>query len=408
MPKLLIVNVTLDHTNWGSQACALALRQILLEQVPDAELAAVPSGWIARRYSFDPHIRGRRLFKKPEFPHKQLLKEHQCIPEIADEFEPVAERWLSGRGGPGAAEYLEWLDGIDAVVFNAEGSTYRTNYTAIKSLFLTWLARTHRGLPAFFLNGSVTLTDVEAVLPAIVRKVLPALDGVSVREPNSLRMVRGVLPELDVEVVPDSVFHLEPPQAQVNARVDAWLDAQGLGESDFFCFSLSMLPTDLRRFRDSSATLGLIRSFLERVPRGVLMARDRKDQLLRRVAAETGCAFFGPEFGHEEAMALLRRAHFLCSGRYHHLIMAAIVGCPMVATFSTSPKVQGLCELLGDLVRPPFDPTDIRRVGPEMLVAADDACARRDAISSLLVERSAQLRAQTPRMGELVAQRLGA
>ncbi|MDH3212868.1 MAG: polysaccharide pyruvyl transferase family protein [Myxococcales bacterium] len=401
MPRLLIINDTLDHGNWGSQACAEGLRQILRAEVPNAELDIVPSKWIGQRYRFDPHYKGKRIFKKPGALNRHLFAEHQVLPEVADEFETVADLWQQGRGGKGAAEFEAKLRGVDAVVFNAEGSTYRVNFTAIKSLYLLWLAKTRYGLPSFFLNGSVTLTDVEAVLPGMVRKVFTSIDAATVREPNSLRIVRDWVPDADVKLVPDSVFHLGLPAAGAESPAHAWLRSE-LGDAPYFCFSLSMLPSDLRRWRGASATCELIRRLKERVPNAVLMARDRKDQYLRQVAEETGSLFLGKRFSYEDVMTVVGGAAFLWSGRYHHIIMATMMGTPSIPMMSTSPKVQGLCQLLGDVIVPPFDPTDLRPHLDAATQAVDQALSGGEALRERLRKRAEQLRPQTALMGQLV------
>ena len=52
------------------------------------------------------------------------------FPEVADQFETVADEWLSGGGGPGAPEFLGPSPDADLVVLNGEGSLYRENLSA--------------------------------------------------------------------------------------------------------------------------------------------------------------------------------------------------------------------------------------------------------------------------------------
>src|SRR6185312_17283704 len=104
--------------------------------------------------------------------------------------------WTEGRGGPGAQEYLSRFEAADLVVLNGEGSLYRTNPSAIRELFLAWLAREQLGIPTVFINGMVHLTGVLPVLPAMVRKTFATLDAVAVREPCSLRNLRQYAPEV--------------------------------------------------------------------------------------------------------------------------------------------------------------------------------------------------------------------
>ena len=80
------------------------------------------------------------------------------------------------------------------VVLNGEGSVYRTNLSAIRELFIAWLCKCHLGIPTIFVNATVHLTDVMPILPAMVRKTLPVLDAVAVREPLSLRNLAHYAP----------------------------------------------------------------------------------------------------------------------------------------------------------------------------------------------------------------------
>ncbi len=400
-PRILLINDTSDHDNWGSQACAAGLKQIIRAAHPDAAMTSIPSRWVGRKYAFDPHVHGRRLFNKDTVLHRMLLKKHLVLPRVADEFELIADLWQSGRGGKGADEYLRLLAEADIVVFNAEGSTYRNNYSCLKSLFMLWFARECLNKRAFFLNGSVTLTDVDPILPAMLTRVFDVLDGVTVREPNSLRMARERAPGATVEMVPDSVFHFGPDTADESEAVQSLTrDLEGC----YFCFSLSMLPMDLQRDHAPSATLAAIKELQTVSPNVVLMAKDYDDQYLKQVASATGARFFGAERSYCELMALLKGADFLLSGRYHHIIMGTIMGCPSIPLSSTSPKVEGLCELLGeDVISKPFDPTWIKPARGKIKAEAQRLTDAAGTVRQTCRARAAALRETVDRMGSIIS-----
>jgi polysaccharide pyruvyl transferase WcaK-like protein len=99
---------------------------------------------------------------------------------------------------------------------------------------------------------------------------------------------------------------------------------------------------------------------------------------------------------------LLERAAFLVSGRYHHLILGAIGGCPGVALRTTSHKVDGLCELFDGELGAPFDPSLMRPV----LTSVVERCMAlvgNEAARERLRALAGRLRAQLPRLGEMVA-----
>lgn len=401
MPTVLLINDTSDHGNWGSQSNIEALRRILQEQIPGVSLPSLPSRSVGRIYTWDPFVSGVRAFNRTSYLADKLSSRYMLLPSVVDEYEYVADEWLAGRGGAGAADFLARLKGVDALIFNAEGSTYRNNHSSLKCLFMLWLGKTRFGLPSYFMNGSVTLTEVDPVLPAMVKKVFTALDGVAVREPNSLRMVQQYAPQAKVELVPDTVFLFDESDCSTESAGLAALRRR-LGGQPYFCFSLSMLPMDFKRTRRASALYNVIMRLKQVAPQAVLMAKDEEDQYLGDVARETGSHFFGKNQSFREVMAVLRDARFLFSGRYHHLIMAADVGCPGIPMISTSPKIKGLSELLREVMIAPFDPTDLR---PHLATLENEA--RR------LVAGGAELRAQVkavatgmrsrvPRLGHLV------
>jgi len=407
--KILLLNDTRDHDNWGSRACAEGLVAILEREVPGAEIATIPSAWTTRRYrAASPRLGGRVYPRASRWRHvyRRYSREFHFLPTVADELEPAADAWLAGRAGPDARQFLDAAAGADAVVLNAEGTTYRANASAVKCLFALWLAKTRLGVPALFLNGTVHLTAVDPILPAIVRKTFRAIDRVAVREPRSLANVQSYAPEARVELVPDSVFQFDRAVAgRASAGFRSWRER--LGGRPYFCLSLSMLLSAQRGYLGfgarGSALAGLIQRLLEVVPQGVLMARDGMDQrIVGELAAETGCHHFGPEHGYPDLVALLEEARFAVSGRYHHLIFATVAGCPALALRTTSHKVDGLCELLeGELGRP-FDATDLTTETPAIVARARELAADREARSGRLLAHAAELRARTPRLGTLV------
>src|SRR6185437_8689291 len=112
-----------------------------------------------------------------------------------------------------ARELLKRLQGADLVVLNGEGSVYRTNLSAIRELFIAWLCKHQLGISTILVNATVHLTDVMPILPAMVRKTLPVLDAVAVREPVSRRNLAQYAPDVAVGLIPDSAFALTSDDA---------------------------------------------------------------------------------------------------------------------------------------------------------------------------------------------------
>lgn len=177
-PTIVLLNDCRDQANYGALALVDGLEGLITAAVPGARLVTIPSHWVIdASFGFKAFWNDGANLRQPE----------AIWPEVADQFEIIAEEWQAGRGGPGVAEYLARFQGADLVVLNGEGSLYRTNLSAIRELFLAWYAKTRLGLPTIFINGLVHLTQVTPTLPAMVDKTFSALDAVAVREPFSLR-----------------------------------------------------------------------------------------------------------------------------------------------------------------------------------------------------------------------------
>lgn len=383
---ILVLNDGSRYENWGIKACIDGLLKSLYDSIPKCQIEGLPHEYMHKRYVWEPKIMGKKLINENSRIARRFLSNYHMLPRIADEFDYVADLWDRGKGGVGAKDFITCAKRNDVIVFNAEGSTYRDNIGAIKGLFMLWYAKTRMQKRCYFMNGSVTLTLVDSTLPAMVHKVFGVVDGVAVREPYSFRSVLNWFPELNLTMIPDSVFGLDiadyVPIKEINL---AFL------EKPFFCFSLSMLPMDFRLTKDKSSIVAVIKELKNIVPTAVLLAKDDEDQLLKEVAQLTDSYFVGPEFSYLDISYILSKATFLFSGRYHHLIFATKVGCPIIPMASSSHKIHGLAELFDELSPSPIDPTDLWEAKNIILKAASDIIHLQN-VRSKYYDRSALLR----------------
>lgn len=406
--KIALLNDTADHANWGSQAVARTFREILNEEFPGAELASVNSVWMTRKFKKAPPWLGGSVYWGPHRVLDRYSRPFHGEPVFADDFELVLEQWRAGEGGPFADEVLRVLSGADLAIFNAEGSTYRRNISAVRCLFALWFARRAFGIPGVFLNGSVMLTPLDPTLPAIVGKAFRTLGGVGVREPASLRTVREHVPDLGVEVVPDSTFRLArgvPGGTGLAATIRR-------EHPVFFCLSSSMIhalqPAPLRFGVRRTALHRLVEGLKELVPHVVVLAKDKEDQeFMRAIADAAGGDFVGPSHSVEDILEVLAAAQFLVSGRYHHIIFASTVGCPSLPFRTTSHKIDGLCELLEGAIGSPVDPTDMEVSFGALVARARGLLEQGEALRERLRDRSRRLGDATARMGKLARAALG-
>ncbi len=408
MTKLLFLNETIDFSNWGAHACSAWLKEIIRDAMPDATFIDILSHWTTDRFYQLPWWLGNGVTTRRRRFIRRFIKQLSFLPVVTDDFERVANEWCDGKGGPFAREFLDNLSRADAVVFNAEGSTYNNNSSAIRCLFALWLAEKRFHKPAFFCNGSVTLTPVYPVLNAMVARTFQGISGAAVREPCSLENVQKWAPDIGVRMFPDSVFYAAGQKKKIeNTATIEFIE--GLRDKPYFCFSLSMLTSLIGGYKideiETTAFYDLIKSLQLLVPNAVLMAKDPVDQtIIRNLAEATGSTVFGPEHHYSALVPLYQNARFMISGRYHHLIMAAIAGCPPVALRTTSHKVDGLCRLMQPLMGETFDPTWLRPVIGKITERVRSVMDEGEDLRRRLRNRSLECRDLAAGIGEMIHQ----
>jgi polysaccharide pyruvyl transferase WcaK-like protein len=385
---LLLVNDCRDQANYGAEALVEGLARILDAAIPGHALRLIPSHWLLDSQ-----------FARAAFHDGAALTQpHAIWPEVADQFDSVAEEWLAGRGGRDVNAFLEKLDGVDVVVLNGEGSMYRNNLSAVRELFLAWLARAKLDIPTVCINSLVHLTQVVPILPAMMRKAFAVLDGVAVRDPYSLRNVQAFMPEIPVKLVPDSALAVPVEIDNPSPRVKALFEE--LGNTPFFCFDPGPMPID-HRFGKRSALYRLITDIKQLVPQAVMVASaPAETSMLKQLAADTSSIYLEHQPSYKDLMAVLARTKFQISGRNHNPILGALVGCPAISIASSSHKVHGICELLG--FSEPYDGTDLWPNIQRMKAHAARHLAGGATLRSEIATNAARLAAQSFEMGVIV------
>jgi polysaccharide pyruvyl transferase WcaK-like protein len=392
-PKVVLINDCRDQVNFGADALLDGLLAILRLSMPGATIVPIPSHWLlSLKVDAGVFVDDGRGLTQPG----------PTFPAVADQFETVAREWIEGHGA-GAQEFLARFEGADLVVLNGEGSIYRTNPSAIREMFLAWLARERLGIPTVFINGMVHLTDVVPVLPAMVRKTFSALDAVAVREPCSLRNLRQYAPEVDAQVLPDSAFVFTADDASYTPAVRT-VKAQ-IGDSPYFCFDPGPMPMDTRSSNQSGLQQMLGR-LMRVVPQAVLVSSGPADEYIREVAADTGSIYVDSLTDYREYMALVADAQFNASGRYHNPILAAIVGCPTITFASANHKVHGACEMLDGVIGSPYDGTDLRSQLDAIEDRAREYVANRAELRGRLLEVCRRRRPEAFQLGEVASDAL--
>jgi polysaccharide pyruvyl transferase WcaK-like protein len=391
-PTIVLLNDCRDQVNFGSHALVEGLLRVVRTRVPDATILPIPSHWMLGVGNTDPYEDRGQGFGEPRVRY----------PNVADQFETLADDWMAGRGGRDSGEFLDRFARADLLLLNGEGSIYRDNMSAVRELFLVWLAKERLGIPTIFANGGVHLTDVVPVVPAMVRKTFPRLDAVAVREPRSLRNVQEYVPGLEALLFPDAAFVFDPTDARETEAV-ARVRSR-IGDTPYFCFDPGPMPMDRRGAE--SALHRLISAVKGAAFEAVLVHRDPTDTFLEGIAQETGSVYVDSLVDFREYMAITSTAQFVVSGRYHNTILSAIMGCPAITFGSASHKVHGACELLDGVLGSPYDGTHLLPDLDAIVQRAHAYAANRDEWRDRLHEICGRRRSEVMGLGDLVSSTL--
>jgi polysaccharide pyruvyl transferase WcaK-like protein len=233
----------------------------------------------------------------------------------------------------------------------------------------------------------------------MVRKSFGALDAVAVREPPSYRNLRQYAPDVETKYFPDSAFvftadHARETQTAKKIREE-------IGPGPHFYFDPSPMPMD-ERGGAASALHRMISALQRVVPRAVFVSTGPADDYIERTARETGSVFVRI-YDYREWMSLVADAQFVVTGRYHNVIMSAIMGIPSITFASASHKVHGACEMLEGLVGSPYDPTDLRPRIRAIEEHARSHMKNRDHLRERLQEVCSRRRSEVLGLGRLAA-----
>lgn len=390
-PTVVLLNDLRDQQNYGANALSDGLLSILSRSMPDATILPIPSHWL-REASGDL----RDMVDLGE----GLRHRRAAFPVVADQFETVADEWLGGQGGSGARDFLARLEGADVVVLNGEGSIYRTNHSAVRELFIAWLAKERMGIPTAYVNGGLHLTEVMPILNPMVRKTFRSLDAVALRDPWSMRNLAEHVPGVAAMQFPDSAFILTADEANETEAVRAL--RSGVGADGYICFDPGAMPMDARG-GSLSAMHELITALQQVCPTTIFVSSGPADDYIADIARTTGSTFMDTLRDYREYMALAAGARFVVTGRYHNVILAAIAGCPSIALRSSTHKVHGACEMLEGLVGSPYDGTDLRPVIDRIVQDGHRYVATRAELTVGLQEVCERRRTEVLGLGGLVS-----
>jgi polysaccharide pyruvyl transferase WcaK-like protein len=402
--RVLLINDTSAHRNWGAQATPVALLALITRHFSDPVITRLPHSWLTRSFrrvrvpfGWGPVFIDDRADSVFSCLMRRYSREEAYFPAVWDDFNHFADEWMAGRGGPPGVQFIALARAADLVLYNAENSIYRNTEEGCHGLFLLWLAKTRLGKPGCVINHTAHLTDVKPVMRTMVQMVYPVLDLVGVREICSLRNLEALgIP--NAQLFADVVFSLPVPDSTQQTTGFA------TAATPFFCLSASGLPASAPRGEWEGEVSRLVHALKTVVPHAVLVAKDTHCQFLEAVAHRTGSLYFGPEHDFAELWPLFQKAVFQITGHFHNTIFGAMVGCPFVPLSVNNHKMKGLCEDLEWQIREPYDITALNLCRDKILEEAQAIVADRTALSAHLIERSNVLRQRVEELGTKLAQ----
>lgn len=362
--KILILNDGSNYENWGIKACYDGLINIFDNIFPEYEVSGIPHSVLHRKYLFEPTYKGYKIFSEESVFHKRFGLEVHPVPPISDLMELYRKLWTEGPSKY-QKSILASIQSSDCIVFNAEGSTYRNNYASMKCLFLLWIAKTVYRKKTYFVNGSITLSEVDDRLSGFLQRVFQDIDGVIVREKKSLEAIRPFVCPTKCLALPDSVFALNFEQGVTD---------DALGEYPIVAFSASMLPMDFRFNPENSEITRVLKKCNAKGFKIAVLAKDIEDQDAKILLNYVDGELIGADYNYAEVARYLRRCRFLMSGRYHHLIFSLMVGTPVIPLNTTSHKIRGLMDWFYPNKKV-YDPTSLSLEQRDLLSEVDSLVA---------------------------------
>jgi polysaccharide pyruvyl transferase WcaK-like protein len=260
------------------------------------------------------------------------------IPDSLDQYQDAVINWFEN---PNRIEsrLLKNISECNVVIYNAEGSTHSNNLSAKKGLFLLYLAARMRKT-TLFINGSVTLQkDCTDKIAPVLAHVAKYIDMIYLRESLSHRTVCDIVGKTNCNFLPDSIFKLYEITDSEVRKID---------NDKYFLVSSSMSKPFGAYAPDKIPIGKIVDSLALQFGRPIFLIKDPEDAYLAKFAKSRGYSIYS-ENNVNQIFSLFNNASFLLSGRFHHLILATINGCPIIALDTTSAKNRGIVEMLPQL-----------------------------------------------------------
>lgn len=397
--KAFLINDGRKAQNWGLRSTSDALYSILNTKKIEV-IYSLEQVYLTRNYKFDPKFKGKYILNKfSRLRRLPFLKERLIpIPSIADDFESAAKEFITCA----PKEIVSKLKEADICIFNAEGSTYRANYSSKAGLFLLWMHKYLGGRKALFCNGSVELNNVDSVLYGFIQKCSELGVTFAVREKHSLNCLNQK--NINAILIPDLAY-LDTSTINVTKN-KTQKNLFKIPKTKYVVFSKSMLP-----YSAYESPLIAISSHLNKKYgfNSIFLGIDPEDLVMEKLNRYSYCSFLSKNINYPEIEKIYKNATLAISGRYHHAIFALKNGCPVIPLSTTSPKIKGLMEFYSEIYNlyslntNPYDATYLKKDLPIIFSEIDIIIKNREILGKKILVLSQNLNnmANTKTISEL-------
>lgn len=253
----------------------------------------------------------------------------------------------------------------DCVVINGEGSIVFTSpprHEVLFQMMIIELAADHYRKPVFYINAlasdcPVSGRDLESV--QFISRVLEKCAAIALRDPESERIMREILPNQKIYCIPDALFYWQkrvkeyiemiPPNGNMllprGEADDCQYDTLRF-DRPYICIGRSSLAA-WEPERSIEPYINLIYEVKKIGLTVYLFISCSGDTLLRKVAEMTGTPFIPLQTPVVAATAILANAKVVISGRFHPSIMASLNGTPCIFLSANAHKSNSLQKMLG-------------------------------------------------------------
>jgi polysaccharide pyruvyl transferase WcaK-like protein len=370
--SLLLGYDATHRKNWGARSASIALHQMMLDHFEDVRHL---SGYFqTRRHSVgfslpkkiaEPLINRRNAFRPAQWYVRLETLTGARVDFVEDDPRKTAQNIQKYRGNSDYLDRLcEVVQNSDVVIVDGDGDLIFKETPSRNLLFdlaLVELAKTF-GKKVGFINSIFADCSETGRNQALVDKCVETLskcDFITLRDPISCELVKEIAPDLDVSLVPDSLFHwyeLVRDSSQylpVDGNCILPFEEEISEYFDTLDFSVPYicLTGGARAAwypRESFQSYCRLVARLKTLERAVyLVPTSAGDNFLYEVAKETKVPIVPVRTPILMGAAILAKADLFITGRYHAAILAALGGTPSVFLNSDSHKTKSLQHLLG-------------------------------------------------------------